>query len=242
MMENTMQQSFMTHLSGSWANNTLNFFSTDSLEAYNANLAKQSEDWVYRTKQITYQTNELGFREKPFADIDWANSIVVIGCSHVFGYGLAYEDTFCAVLSHLLATPVVNLGIPSAGPDLAHYNSLILHNHYPRPKAIVQAWSSLDRYVDMTVEGEVIPYLPRWNSYIYDHNWVSRNKLYVESDRALWRDKLPYVELSFFPFTASTLEIHGIDFEDKARDLSHPGIKTVLNSASYTATQLQAHK
>jgi hypothetical protein len=213
-------------------NSILDFISTDNEKVFKKNLKKKKkENWLYKTKKISYQTNEQGFRNKPFEEVAWEDSIVVLGCSNVFGVGLAVEDTLCFQLEKILNIPVVNLGVGGTGIDFACWNSLRLHNFYPRPKAIVQIWSSLGRYTDYNNHDHYVCYIPHQHSIHHRLNWTYRSLHYIESDKALWKNKAIYYEGSFFHDNYFTMY-------DQARDLMHPGIKSNLAAAEKIAENL----
>lgn len=214
------------------------FSSTDDKKSFKKNSKnKKHKDWIYKTKPITYKYNSHGFRTRPFEEVNWAESIAVLGCSNVEGVGLAVEDTLCYQLEKILNIPVVNLGIGGSAVDFACWNSLRLHNYYPRPKSVVQIWTSLDRYSDYDKHG-YRSYLPRFHGYYYKLNWNKRSEHYIESDRALWKDKTVYYEGSFFGATASRLKIKEFDNLDYARDLCHPGIDSNRIAAKNIAENL----
>lgn len=229
-MENELQSSAIK-------NSERKFDGTDTEKTFNRNLRTQEKNWIYRDKLITYRYNEHGFRNKSFTEVDWANAIVVTGCSNVFGIGVALEDTMCWHLEKMLNTPVVNLGVPASAVDFACWNSLILHNNYPRPKGIVHVWSSPDRYTDYNKT--LLPFTSHHPKYFGRLNWTYRSTRYIESDRALWKDKTQYVEASFFCMDYDDdAHINMLYTLDKARDLSHPGIQTHFSAAEKIAEQL----
>jgi hypothetical protein len=205
---------------------------------FKKNLKKQSSDWIYRFKKIIYRNNNLGFRSKPFDQVNWEESIVVLGCSNVYGTGLAEEDTVSNKLEEILKIPTINLGVPASAVDLSCWNSLILHEKNYRPRAVVQIWSDLARYTDKF--GNILrPFGAGSNSYISELDWTERSKFYIMSDRALWRGKAAYHEGSFFPDTANTLNIDSFRCDDCARDLAHPGIESARIAAERIAESLK---
>jgi hypothetical protein len=231
-----MEKGLLSYLA---KNQTFNFHGTDQEKLFHKNLKKlRKTNWIYKTKSITYNLNEYGFRNKPFNEVNWSESIVVLGCSNVEGIGLAVEDTLCGQLEKILDTTVVNLGIGGSAIDLACWNSLLLHNHYPRPKALVQVWTSLGRYTDLN--GKVFTsHLPQYRGYYHRINWPYRTKWYIEADRTLWKDKLAYVEASFFHHEYNNEKnVIKLDIIDKARDLMHPGINSNRAAAEKIADQL----
>lgn len=221
-------------------NTILEFDDTDNKKLYRINLKKQSNDWIYRSKKVYYNFNKHGFRNCEFKKVKWSKSIVVFGDSITFGCGLAEEDTISKQLERILDIPTVNLGISAAGTDLACVNSLILHENFPRPRAVVHVRTSLGRYTDFDFNENIAatPYLAHWKNYYYKLNWEERSKLYILSDRALWKNKVPYSEITFFT-CAKDFGIKQINKIDLARDQFHPGITSCLNAAETIAKNLK---
>lgn len=210
---------------------------TDTSENFRINCKKLGKDWIYNSKSISYVYNELGFRNKPFNEVDWKNSIIILGCSNVKGTGHAIEDTIGHRLEKILNIPVVNLGVSGSAVDTACWNSLILHDHYPWPRAIVQLWTGLDRYTNF--DGELYKnFMPTNIKYCTAHIWKDRSKFYVKADRALWKNKTVYYEGSQFLHTAKELDIDFYDQTDNARDQNHPGIKSHTMAAEGIAKNL----
>lgn len=202
---------------------------SDTFKNWDRRKRDLGEKWYFYDKgekEISYIRNEIGFRERSVYQITWSKSIVIFGCSVVEGIGNKLEDTIAKKLEKKLDIPVLNFGVSGTSIDLACINSLILHNYYPRPKAIIHLWTGIDRYVDFRDEKNVTNYLPNHEDYYFDYNWAERNKYYVEADRTLWKNKTIYLEGSTFSHTAKTLNVKLYDEYDKGRDLDHPGPKT----------------
>jgi len=214
-----------------------------SEKKYRKSRRKLGPDWYFYDKRITFDYNSNGFRAPELDTMDWANSVVVIGDSFVSGDGNAIEDIATTLLQDILEMPVINLGSSGTGIDLACWNSLILHESYPRPKAVVQLWSSIHRYAEYSTErNERSVYsfhLPQRKPYCAKHNWDERNKMYVLADRVLWKDKLPYYEASVFDVTAKVLEVDHLKEIDLGRDLDHWGPKSNIAAAETIATNLK---
>lgn len=212
---------------------------TDTEEFFNQNKKRLGKDWYYYDKKIEYAYNEQGFRNKPLNKVVWEDSVVVFGCSNVKGTGHPIEDTICYILEETLGIPVVNMGISGGGIDITCWNSLILHDHYPKPKAIVHIWTALDRYAEYN--GELSMILHHSNKkYCHNHTWSERSKLYVKADRALWKNKLPYYECAMFTHVAKELEVDFYDQVDDARDICHPGTKSYRIAVKGIAENLKA--
>jgi hypothetical protein len=90
------------------------WFSYDDQATYEANLKTQPADWEWRTRRVRYTVNSQHYRCPEWSDIDWSNSILMLGCSMVFGLGLDDDQTVTASLSRKLGMPVINLGVPGS--------------------------------------------------------------------------------------------------------------------------------
>ncbi len=230
-------ENFINH---EYGEQLLSFTSTDNEKLFRKNKKRQPLDWIYRNKDISYSLNEQGFREKSFKDIDWKNSIVLIGCSITYGEGLAVEDTISKQLEAIVDLPVINLGVLGSGIDLACWNSTILNDCYLAPKALVQVWSGLSRYTDFdkTNNNKIYQYFVSQRDYHHELDWKHRSKRYVQTDKALWRNKTIYYEISFFEHTSNDFKVDFVSTSDRARDLLHPGINSAKTAANKIAKNL----
>lgn len=209
---------------GSW-----DFFGKDDYESYQSNLNTQSSDWYYRNHKVKYTLNSHGYRTKEFKDIDWSNSIVIFGCSYIFGTGVDDSHTIPSFLEPLYNIPVINMGMGGSSIQFALHNSLMLYKKYGSPKAVIYAMAGMTRYllyqrnyVQLKLGYEDSP-----NNKAVDH-LIPYNMINVELIRNLWRDKCNYYEFTCFPTTAKLLEcdLYQPIPDDHARDLSHPGFKS----------------
>jgi hypothetical protein len=208
---------------------------TDTETTYQKNLLKQPKDWYYRDNPINYKknTNTHGYRTQEFADIDWANSVVIFGCSMVYGVGVHEEDTLSSQLSKLINMPVINMGVGGTSMEYSLYNSIILSNRYPTPKAVVQIWSSYTRATYYNTHHA--EHYGSWN--MQKNNFIdvsskdpSHGKVHAVMaqliSKQLWRDT-KYYESSFFNETSELLFLKTMPILDYARDMSHPGRLTL---------------
>jgi len=210
---------------------------SDNYKFFKKSVRSQPKDWVYNKKKIEYKTNEQGFRARKFNNLDWNNLIVILGCSNVFGTGLAEEDTISAQLEKLISIPVINLGVPGASIELSFYNSLLLHSKNYRPKAIIQIWSELYRYVELNNK-KPINYIPCEKNYDFRKEWQNKSIFFRYADNQVWKNETIYCEASFFENTSKTFEIEHLDKIDLARDLSHPGIESNRMAAEKIYNQI----
>jgi len=123
----------------------LPFEPLDSEYLYMANLKRQPDNWYYRTHDVNYTWNSNGYRASEWADCNWPTSWIIMGCSHVVGIGLAYEDTLSEQLSRIIGDPVINLGIGGTGIDVVTYNTLRLIDSGIRPKGVIIVTPDLSR-------------------------------------------------------------------------------------------------
>lgn len=131
-----------------------NWLSSDSQRQYQANLIKYPEKMLkFRDRTLNYTLNSGAFRAPEFSDIDWAESVVLFGCSVVFGDGLDDSECLSSQLSELLARPVINMGISGASARLMTMNNLVLHHSWPTPWRVINIWPAADRITEITAQG-----------------------------------------------------------------------------------------
>jgi hypothetical protein len=218
------------------------FLHGDSKDNFEKNLLIQPKDWHYRTKEITYRINSYGYRAKEFNEINWSESIVIFGCSMVFGTGVAEDETISYYISQITGRDVINLGIPASSNYLMYYNSLMMRKKYGVPYAVFFLWTCLDRFTYFS--HDTIKNIGSWNTINTDdklkidinifncltsdpsHNAISTYCL-INSARDFWKDKTIYHDSTFFRSTKIYGDIMDFIFNDyDARDLLHPGRKT----------------
>ena len=217
---------------GSW-----DFFGKDDEETYLKNVKEQPDSWYYRNNKIKYTLNSYGYRTKEFNHIEWQNSIVIFGCSYVFGTGVDDSHTIGSFLQDVSGVPVINLGMGGSSIQFALHNSLMLYKSFGIPKQVVYCFPGISRYM-LYQRKHVELKMGSTDQKMMDHV-IPFNIINVELIRNLWHNKCSYYECSFFPTTA---EILGCDLyepipDDYARDLSHPGI----TSNKYLANKIYKH-
>jgi hypothetical protein len=124
------------------------FLSMDDEKTFNFNLKTMPENWIWRTKEISYVTNSQGYRCKEFNNVNWNNYFLTFGDSNVFGIGSSEDLIFPNIVSSHLSIEPVNLGIPGCGTDTIFYNIInILTNINHFPKFIVISWPNIFRKI-----------------------------------------------------------------------------------------------
>lgn len=217
------------------------YLGPDSIKLYHKNLQLMPADWHYRTKKVEYIYNDKGYRTKPFEKIDWNNSIVIFGCSFIFGMGLAEDETLSYFIEKITGIPAINMGIAGSSMSYAQYNQVVLSEMNVRPKAVINVWTSIDRvlYFDYNthVNVQCLDRKPKDKSELYyfgrnstESNTQGQAKLIQRTCRQLWKDT-NYCEASFFGNTSQVLNVPFLTYIDFARDNAHYGHKTMEKSA-----------
>lgn len=225
----------------------LDYVGSDSEEKFLKNLKIQPDTWHYRTKEVKYRHNSHGYRSKEWNDIDWAESVVILGCSLVYGVGVAEDETISHYLSSITNRSVINLGQPGTSMQFSFYNSIKLKKYFPTPYAVIQLWTSPDRL--LIADDERFIHLGPWsrdkmdifkllNGYRYNTNFHIHHIL--EADKLLW-DDTKYISDSLFKDSPAKMQ-NQIAFNpqlDKARDCIHHGPKINAIIAQHLASKLE---
>lgn len=217
------------------------FVPSDNPEKFSKNLLKQPSDWKYRSKPITYNVNSCGYRTNEWADIDWKNSIVIFGCSCVYGVGVAEDETISHFLEKNTNVPVINMGYPGGSNDLILENIVNLLEFVGPdniPKNIIIGWTTTDRFLYYAERQtyDVGPWalnntdkMKELYMSLYEdpYNEMFRAQSIARTTRQLLKGKTNLVEFSFFPASAHymRMKLPTFPMHDKARDLMHPGEK-----------------
>lgn len=238
------------------------WWSCDTEERYKNNLDLQPQDWHYRTKEVTYNVNSAGYRCPEWDQIDWANSIVIFGCSETFGTGLAEDETISASLSKLTGINVVNMGKNGTSMMFALANNLILRNHFPKPLAVINHWTESSRETYFGLD-KIVQVLPRHEIYYkkhysmlvslanmtiddVGHHYDFMGRMISDLAKAIW-DDTNYIESTWNWKTALLTNCHKITQVDQARDvvfeqnkfIGHSGRETGKILAEYYAEKLK---
>lgn len=103
----------------------------DSHELFQKNLQQQPQSWPWRNRRIRYTWNSNGYRCAEWANIDWSQSHVLMGCSYVMGLGVDDDDVITAGVKG-----GVNLGQCGTNVYTIQYNSLRLIDAGHRPLSV----------------------------------------------------------------------------------------------------------
>ena len=216
------------------------FSGYDSEERFKENLKIMPLDWKYRTKEIFYKHNSSGYRTHEWKDIDWKNAIVVLGCSIVFGIGLAEDETMCYQIEKMTGRQTINLGYGAGSNNIIINNLSGMINDFDAPYAVVIFWSGMDRFT-IFEDNHIIHNIGGWvlnnkinkelkKIYLFNSQYkkhiINSNYLLTKQARAICKNKSRYLDYSFFSDTAKELGINFLNNVNNARDLSHPGYET----------------
>jgi hypothetical protein len=224
------------------SNTTLKFIPGDGETQFKENASKQSDDWYYHNIDITYSFNNLGYRCSDFDKIDQNNYILFTGCSHTMGVGLELEKTYPYLLSKQLGMDYYNLSIPASGMDMVEYNLLSWLFKVPKkPKLIVIQWPDHSRFVEYdSTHNHVLcrgswQTDPKYISFITNSEDIGLANARKAMTYNLLQNniKIPMVTLNFGSQQGYGIYDLTMPRIDRARDLSHAGIKS---HATFTET------
>ena len=239
--------------------NIVYFTNTDTEELFNENLKTMPQDWRYRTKDVSYKLNSSGYRTKEWKDIDWKNSIVLFGCSYVFGVGLAEDETVAYHLEQLTGKTVVNIGYSGGSNDLSLINCANMINNFDYPLAVVFNWTYMDRFVYF-IDENAFQTIGSWrfkkqnlfNKFhynivlnLYENMTKNLNHIYMINYnyklilQAMLKDKTQMIDFSYLNESANIFKCDFIPMFCNARDLRHPGNLDAINTAKYIYDKLK---
>lgn len=136
------------------------FITGESQETFKNTCNMLPDWWRYKDERISYKINSHGFRAREFNDIDWNNSIALVGCSYIFGTGVAEKDTVGYYLSQLTNMSVINLGMPGIGNDGIFINACKIQQY--KPKYTIVGWTHHNRILVYKNEKDAL-FLNSWN-------------------------------------------------------------------------------
>lgn len=240
----------------------VNFYQGDSESAWRKNRKRLGTEWYYYDTPVQYTLNSDGFRTYEWNDINWKDSIVILGCSNTFGIAVDDSDTISAQLEKMSGRQVVNLGFPGGSNQYITYLLTQIYRQFDSPTHIVCNYSTIDRnmYFHETGVYHAGPWgmndksrIPSASESLYrirskDHyfnnfynpiNAIMQAHSYAETNKALCKDRSKLLEVSYFPDAAYAARVdyfHPI--ETQARDLGHPGRDCHKDIAEWINEQL----
>ena len=223
---------------------------------FEKNKNKAGSNWKYLTKPVTYTVNSSGYRAPEWDQIDWKNSIVLLGCSCTYGIGISDEETISYHLEKLSGRPVINLGIPGGSNILILNNAARILEYFTAPYAVAHIWSTTDRFEFYETKsphhagpwdrhGETINKYTNisqlWKlTYADPSHEMGLTYNEAQIGKWLWAGRSKYSSISFFPSTVNfaNAEKHFV-IDNGARDLIHPGEENSKQVANYLHKRFQ---
>lgn len=237
------------------------FSGSDSPDRFEENLKLMPDSWSYKTKEIVYKVNSSGYRTHEWKDINWKEAIVILGCSNVFGIGVAEDEMVSTHLERLTGRQVVNLGFPAGSNQLIVNNAATLIEEFGMPYAVVINWSSLSRFRFFTERGYLE--VGQWNApgdlvgtreievgdvnvsklweqlHLDRHNEMAINYYLGKYANVMFKDRTKFITTSYFPESAHfTRADSSIKIIPTARDRLHPGPENNIEFAEYILGRL----
>lgn len=158
----------------------------DSEKLYLKNLSIMPDTWEWRTRKVHYSINSQGYRSPEWNTIKWEDSVLLFGCSFVFGVGISDEDTCAYHLSSMINKPVINLGVCGGSPMLQWVNTSIIRHNNISPKAVIYVWPWANRLVELLGSQQANHYGP-WSKEPWCSQWILHDNHSIEYLRyAIW--------------------------------------------------------
>lgn len=221
---------------------TAKFIFADNKPNLDKNLKIMGPDWHYATKEVIYTRNRNGYRAPEWDQVDWRESIVVIGCSMTYGVGVSEDETLSHYLNLLQGRPVINLGYPSCSNEVIVHNLATLMLKCPAPYAVIVNWTTLDRFAfwgkdhiamgPWTQKNEIDDDVPladlfKWRNYSEKNKYVE-NYFLSRHAAAICAGRTRYISMSYFAWSAHYMRAdiyceQPRDMHLNARDTIHPG-------------------
>ena len=202
---------------------------------------------------VVYEFNSEGFRSDEFSYTS-EKSIVFLGCSHVVGIGINYQDTMAYQVSKCLKSKCYNLGVGGGCIDSCFR---FAYHWIPKLKPdiviLIQPDSARIEWYHKTKHfSHWVSLLPlnykRWPNYLnFYESWVSADinmKLHTESNTLAIKQICYNNNSKFLSFFNGDILHHAGDpyKNDLARDLVHPGVKTNKKAARIILDAIDNYK
>jgi len=187
--------------------------------------------------QISYNFNELGYRERAITDYQ-KNSIICIGDSFTVGLGLPVELTYPRQLEQLLQYPVLNFGLDGASNQWIKRKLGVILKYFTPPTIIVHYTFTHRREHDR----------PDWFD---NERTLSDVGMSVHDDLNVWQDCYQFIDSLNIPTVhscipqwhqagsvpSSVVTVKQVDF---ARDYFYYGEKTCQLLAENFASKISS--
>lgn len=234
--------------SGSEPPGTYPFWGNDSQDNYLNNCQTQGPDWYWLARPVSYTVNSQNYRAPEWDQIDWRDSIVVYGCSFVFGDGVSDDETIPAQIAQLTGRPVINLGAGGSSPTWQLHNQTLVQRWFTEPWATITVWPCASRSLSYQYQTGA----HRWGSWnIHKNNWTDLWNRGTNPGTQIWMTReisrrmhrRRWLDATFGQNIADLLHIQCfadlMGLQPSARDLAHPGPTTARRVAEYFANVIK---
>ena len=118
-------------------------------------------------KKYKEKNNSYGYRCAEFDTYNWSDSILFLGCSHVYGMANTVENSIPYLCSKLLNKVSINMGISGGGPGTVLHNTYALIEKNYIPECVVILWPECTRHLyymgHKMASGERVLLLGSWS-------------------------------------------------------------------------------
>lgn len=205
----------------------LKWYSIDDEENFRANKKQYGDKFDWLEDDITYTMNANGCRYEEFDTLDFSDSYVIVGCSHVMGVGQKFEDTIGEQLSRKIGKRVINIGATGAGNEVIFYNSLWANSK--APIGVITLWSHTNRIFFYRLDGgyDFVSHYnyheTEINNYIKEEYILQSSDLFMKTE--LYKEVLSqYNRIHHFNFFDYDHDDYNPIYDwDYARDMAHKG-------------------
>jgi hypothetical protein len=180
-------------------------------------------------RSVSYKLNSQGYRCPEWADINWAQSHLLFGCSVVQGIGLESADTLDQELSKLLNGPVINLGIGGGSLPFILANTYKLIDAGIRPKSVILVYPEPSR-VALFLKNKV-QHIGTWEHDSWYRTWLKDSNAEYYGYLAGRSIESAWTSVGIDVVSVHQPDVPGPEdlprYIDVAKDDQHPGPKTI---------------
>lgn len=186
-------------------------------------------------------------RPQNFEQHDWNSSILVFGCSMVYGEGVEVKDTLPSQLEIKTNIPCINLGVQGASPMYIWSDIADVLYQGITPKAIVVVWTHPNRLITYsgintrnltnTALGSnvITPLATEW--ILHEHQGPEFLARAIISSRVMCKD-IPYFEYTWVKNQLDLFDLSRYNC-DLATDNIHPGPLSYTKWAEHIANDIK---
>ena len=204
------------------------FISGDHRDLFKLNRKRLGKGWKYYERKLCYSNNSNGYRAPEWNNIDWQNSVIIFGCSFVYGIGHDDKDTLPKCIESKISKPVINLGMGGTGMPFICENARRIYEAGITPDTVLVLLPPFGRTNYFTSYGvENCGHWVKDKFYRKYHEMFAYDNANVLTMQRLFNlliEKLWNVPAYFYTFEDAFLSLaKQSNIVDKARDDLHPG-------------------